>query len=230
MKEIKDGCDLKNCFLCRHALPEWLRAVAVHKQNFKVKKGEVIFNEGEKVTGIYFAYDTIIKVHKRWGSDKELIIRFANEGAIFGHRGLGRNNIYPISATALEAGTICYVDNSFFEATIKTSTDFAYNLMLFFADELQEADRRMRNLAHMSVKGRVAYSLLLLKDQFGVNRDGLIGIELSRQDLSSFAGATYETVFRVINEMLAENMIAVAGKKICITDTEKLVQLTKDDI
>jgi CRP/FNR family transcriptional regulator len=40
------------------------------------------------VAGVYFVYKGIVKVHKQWG-DKELIIRFANQGQIFGHRGLG---------------------------------------------------------------------------------------------------------------------------------------------
>lgn len=230
MKQIKQGCDLNDCFLCKNVLPEWLQAVNVHKKNFKVKKGEVIFKEGDKVTGIYFAYDGNVKVHKKWGKDKELIIRFATNGAIFGHRGLGTNNVYPISATALEPGLVCYIDISFFEATLKTNSGFAYNLMMFFADELQESEKKMRNLAHMSVKGRVAQALISLKEQFGTNKDGAIAIELSRQDLASFAGATYETVFRVMNELLKENLIEVRGKKIIISDREKLLQLTADDL
>jgi len=230
MKELKQACNLKDCFLCRHSLPEWLHAVAVHKKSFRVKKGEVIFREGDKVAGIYFAYEGKVKVHKKWGNDKELIIRFATSGAIFGHRGLGTRNVYPVSATALEPGVVCYVDIGFFEATLKTNTDFAYNLMMFFADELQESERKMRNLAHMSVKGRVAQALILLKDQFGTDKDGAIGITLSRQDLASFAGATYETVFRVMNELLKEGLIKVSGKNIIISDAEKLLQLTTDEL
>jgi CRP/FNR family transcriptional regulator len=230
MKEIKQACNLKDCFLCRHSLPEWLQAVEVHKKNFKVKKGEVIFKEGDKVTGIYFAYAGKVKIHKKWGKDKELIIRFATKGAIFGHRGLGTHNVYPVSATALEPGLICYIDIGFFEATLKTNNNFACNLMLFFADELQESEKKMRNLAHMSVKGRVAQALITLKEQFGINDDGSFAIELSRQDLASFAGATYETVFRVMNELLKEELVKVSGKKIIIINQEKLLQLTADDL
>ncbi len=102
--------------------------------------------------------------------------------------------------------------------------------MLFFADELQESEKKMRNLAHMSVKGRVAQALISLEDQFGTNKDGSIAIELSRQDLASFAGATYETVFRVINELLKEGIVKVNGKKINISGPEKLLQLTADDL
>ena len=136
---------------------------------------------------------------------------------------------YPISATALEAGVICYIDMEFFEATLKVNPQFTYQLMLFFADELQEAERKMRNLAHMPVKGRVAQALISLKDQFGTNPDGHIDVELTRQDLASYAGATYETVFRVVNELIQEKLINTNGKKISIINYDKLFLLTQDD-
>lgn len=215
--------------MCRNCLKQWQPAIAANKVNLKVKRGEVIFNEGDEVRGVYFVYDGVVKVHKKWGADKELIIRFATGGAILGHRGLGSNNIYPISATALEDGIICYIDLPFFESTLKVNTDFTYNLMLFFASELQESERKMRNLAHMSVKGRVAQALISLRDQFGKKEDGSINIELSRQDLASYAGATYETVFRVLNEMLKENLIKTSGKKIIINNREKLLDLTAQE-
>jgi CRP-like cAMP-binding protein len=222
-------CDNQTCTLCKSCIKEWLPAIAANRKNFKVKKGQVIFSEGDPVTGIYFVYQGNVKVHKKWGSDKELIIRFANNGAIFGHRVLGKHAThYPISATALENGIICYVDMEFFEATLKVNPQYTYQLMLFFADELQEAEKKMRNLAHMPVKGRVAHALVSLKDQFGINKDGHIDIELTRQDLASYAGATYETVFRVVNELTQEDIISTNGKKISIVNQEKLFILTQD--
>nr|WP_294943372.1 Crp/Fnr family transcriptional regulator [uncultured Mucilaginibacter sp.] len=215
--------------MCRNCIKEWLPAVAANKKNFVAKKGQVIFSEGDPVTGIYFVYEGNVKVHKKWGADKELIIRFANKGAIFGHRVLGKQaSNYPISATALVESLICYVDMEFFDATLKVNPSFTYDLMLFFAEELKEAERKMRNLAHMSVKGRVAQALVSLQEQFGINNEGHIDIELTRQDLASYSGATYETVFRVVNEMIQETTIIANGKKIIITDADKLFALTQD--
>jgi len=229
MKKEKAICDTKNCFLCKNCLAEWLPAVAANKKNFKVKKGELIFKEGDPVTGIYFVYSGNVKVYKKWDDDKELIIRFAKEGAILGHRGLGRNPTYPISAAALEPAVVCYMDMDFFNATLKVNTNLTYQLLMFFADELQESERRMRNLAHMPVKGRVAESLLALKEQFGTASDGAINIELMWQDMASFAGATYETVFRVVSELSKENILATRGKRISIINLEKLIQLTAEN-
>lgn len=212
--------------LCQLCQKEWLPAVSAHCTNFKVAKGEMIFQEGDEVKGIYFVYEGIVKVHKRWGEEKELIIRFAKKGAIIGHRGLGADLLYPVSGTAIEPTTVCFVPLHFFEATLKTNHQFLYELMQFFATELKESERNMRNLAHMPVKGRIAQALLTLEEKFGTEEDGFINIIISRQNLASFAGTTYETTFRILNELAEEQAIKVAEKKIAIVSSTVLQRLT----
>lgn len=224
----KHNCDLSSCLLCSGCLKEWHPAIASHKKTIHVKKGTVIFKEGDPVEGIFFLYTGKVKVHKKWGGGKELIVRIAGNGSIFGHRGLGKSNFYPISATALEPVTYCYIDLGFFMATLKTNHDFTLQLLMFYAEELQESERNMRNLAHMNVKGRLAQALLMLHEKFGANSAGNIDIALSRQDLASMAGTTYETVFRVLAEMTQEGILAVSNKDISILDKEKLQLLTAE--
>ncbi|MDB4926699.1 Crp/Fnr family transcriptional regulator [Mucilaginibacter sp.] len=226
MKKGKIECNPDNCFLTKNCLKEWLPSVLQHKKTFKVKKGETIFKEGDQVTGVFFVNAGNVKIHKRWDADKELIIRFAKEGSILGHRGLGDVAVYPVSATALENGIVCYIDMEFFEATLKVNSEFTYKLLKFFAEELRESEKKMRNLAHMPVKGRVAEALITLKNQFGLTNSGFLNIDLSRQDLASFAGATYETVFRVINELVHDKLVALSGKSISIANYDNLLKLT----
>ncbi|WP_233138143.1 Crp/Fnr family transcriptional regulator [Mucilaginibacter sp. MD40] len=207
-------------------MPEWRETINLHKQNLKFKKGEVIFSEGQQVTGIYFVYSGTAKVHKKWGDDKELIIRFAADGTILGHRGLGSKMVYGVSATAIEPLVVCFVDIKFFEASLKTNSDLSYKLMVLFAEELDVSERKMRDLAHMPVKGRVAQALLSLEEQFGEDAAGYINLTLSRHDLAAFAASTYETVFRVIMDLIKENIVIVTGKQIRINDRQKLAGLT----
>lgn len=178
------------------------------------------------MTGIYFVNTGIVKVHKKWGREKELIVRIARNTDIVGHRGLGKDIVYPVSATALVPSTVCYIDLDFFRASLKTNYDFIYWLMLFYADELKTSERKMNNLAHMPVKGRIALALLDLKENFGLGEDGFLALTLSRQDLASYAGTTYETVFRILNEFALEKAVKLAGKSIGITNAEKLLHYT----
>lgn len=226
MKESKKHCDHNTCMMCRLCLSEWKPAIASNVKNYHFKKNELIFKEGELVEGVYFINDGMAKVHKQWG-DKELILRFARKGAIAGHRGLGGDLVYPVSATALEAVEACYVDLDFFKATMKVNHDFIYELMMFYASELKETERNMRNLVHMPVKNRIAQALITLQEKFGTKEDNAIDIELSRQDFASFVGTTYETVFRMLNELVEDKLLKVDGKNIVIVDMEKLTELTR---
>lgn len=226
MRKDKAGCDGKTCMLCQWAVKEWKPAIELQHKNYLLKKGELLFREGEPVDGIYFVYDGLVKVHKHWGDDKELIVRFARKGDIVGHRGLGtKQAVYPVSATAMGPTQVCFVDMAFFTASLKVNQSFLYELLLFFADELQTAEKQMRNLAHMPVKARLANAFLLLENQFGYNKEGFIDIELNKQDLAYYIGATYETTFRVLNELIEDRLIAVAGKYYTILNTPKLILL-----
>lgn len=222
MKKTKDACDVQSCFLCKGCLPEWLPAVELAKNNMQFKKGETIFKEGKPVTGIYFLYKGRVKVHKQWGREKELIIRFAMEGDIIGHRGIGAGSAYPVSATALEAVTICFVDTAFFQSTLKINPGLTYQLMMLYARELHETEQRMHDLVHLDMKGRIADSLLLLQKQFGMDEEGNINMSLTRQDLASFAGTTYETIFRTMNDLVNDKVIRLKEKNIKINNEAAL--------
>lgn len=213
---------MKSCFLCKLCSKDWIPAIDIYRQSFHVNKGEMLFTEGSQVTGIYFIYKGTFKVHKKWTDDKELIVRLAKNGAILGHRGLGNDIYYPVSATALEPSEVCFIDLGFFQSTLKVNYQFLYELMMFFAGELKESEKRMRNLAHMPVKGRIAQALLSMHAKFGTTEEGFIDINLSRQDLASYTGTTYETVFRIMNEMVQEGSIALSGKHIHVLDISKL--------
>ncbi len=219
----KKECDLQSCVLCKDCSNSWLAAVAANRKCIRYKKGEVIFQEGEEVTGMFFVNTGMVKVHKQWGDDKELILRIAGNGDIVGHRGLGSDTIYPVSGTALKPTDICYIDLQFFNDTLKANQDFLYQLMMFFASELKESEKRMRNLAHMPVKGRIANAVLFLRQKFGSTANTL-NITLSRQDFASYIGATYETVSRIMNEMTEEKAIKVKGKEITVVSEKKLME------
>lgn len=226
MKKANHSCDVKSCFLCKGCVTEWLPLVALNRRNLLFKKGELLFEEGEEVTGIYFLYKGRAKVHKQWGSDKELIMRFAMAGDIIGHRGFGAGSRFPVSATALEPTTICFVDIDFFLSTLKMNPALTFKLMMFYAQELHNTEQRMRDLVHMDMKGRLADSLLLLQKQFGADKAGNIDMIITRQDLASFAGASYETVFRIMNELVHDKLVEARDKNIKILNEEGLRAFT----
>lgn len=222
---MKNVCDLNHCFLCRNSLPGWHALIGANKKNILFKKGANIFNEGEVTNGMYFVNSGVVKVHRKWGTEKELILRFAKAGDMLGYRGMGDDRKYTVSATVIEPAVICYVEMAFFESLLQMNNQLTYQLMLCYANELQNAERKMSNLVHMNVKARIAETLLTLQNQFGKSKEGNIDIALSRQDIAAFTGTTYETLFRTIQEFIQYKFIKVSGKKIFVLKEKKLLEL-----
>ena len=218
----KDTCNVSKCFLCTHCIPVWKELIAIKKSTIRFRKGERLFSEGDKVTGIFFVYSGGVKVHKQWVDRKELILRFAKEGDILGHRGLAAGDQYPVSATALEETVGCFIDNNFLDTILKSDHSLTYRLMHFYAAELQKAELRMRNLALMEVQGRIAEALLEMQNVFGMGKDKYILVPVTRQDISAYAGTTYETVFKFLKSITSKKIISVSGKHIRINQVEKL--------
>ena len=189
-------------------------------------KGEIIFGEGKSMNGMFFVIGDV-KVHKN-GAQKELIVRF-RAGDILGHRGLGYDTEYPVSATALEPVAVCFIDLDFFQASLKMNQTFLLQLMMFFAEELKVSERKMRDLAHMQVKGRVARALISLREKFGEDATGNINMPVSRQNLASYAGTTYETAFRILSDFTEDNIIRVTGNHISILDDVRISEYTKEN-
>jgi CRP/FNR family transcriptional regulator len=218
----KKNCDLNNCFLCKHSITAWLPAVAANKKSLLFKKGAVIFEEGMPINGIYFINNGVVKVHKKWGNEKQFILHFAKEGDVVGYRGLVNEQVYPVSATALEDTLLCFFDIPFFENSLKVNIDLLYAFMQLYAIELKQVEKRMGSLVHLDVKGRVAETLLQLHNDFGVDDKGIIQIWLTKQDLAAYAGTTYETFFRILHEWVQAGIVKYSGKNITILNIQAL--------
>lgn len=224
MRKKKGVCD-HSCFMCRHVLKEWLGNISTKRSVQKVKKGQCFIEEGQLAKGVYFVQEGLVKVHKHWGQ-KESIVRFASKGDIVGHRGMGSEiETYPISATAMENSVVCFVEFDFFKSLLRTNNNLTYELLMFYADELQVSERKIGGLVHVPVKGRVAWSLVHLSRKFGVDQEGFIAIPLKKTDLAAYIGTTYETVYRVLVDLVTEGMIELQGKKIKVIDHQAVASL-----
>ncbi len=225
MKNV--SCDTASCFLCQSCLLPWNALTALKKQTLLFRKGEPLFKEGEPVNGMYFTLNGAVKVHKPWGAQKELIIRFVAGGDIVGLRGLGESSTFPVSATALEATTACYIPETHIQASLQANPTFSHKLLMRYATELQKAEQRMTELAQMDVKGRLARALLELRETFGADEEGFVNLTISRQDIAAYAGTIYETVFKVFTEWIGAGIISTTGKRVQILQLAQLIKLSQ---
>ena len=98
-------------------------------------------------------------------------------------------------------------------------------MMKSVCGDLKDADDNMVNLAQKTVKQRLAEILLKLETDFGINDDGSLKIQLSREELAGMIGTATESCIRLLSEFNKLGLIELIGKKISILDRNALKKM-----
>ncbi len=191
------------------------------KITFMCKKGQQFIIEGAPVQGLFFIYKGKSKVMQTGINGREQIVRFCKEGEIIGHRGFAVGDQYHISAEALEDTVICNFSNRIMLELLQELPALTYEMMLFYAKELNVSETKVRKIAQMTVRERVVDTLLYIDRKFGQTNQ-LLDLQLTRKEIADFSGTTEEQVIRILSILKKEGVIRSLGKKIGISETQKL--------
>lgn len=191
------------------------------KNDIRCKKGQQFIIEGAPVNGLFFILKGKVKVFRTGINGREQIVRFAKDGEIIGHRGFGTEEYYSIGAIALEDTILCYFSKDILQETLRKNPEFTYNMMLFYANELNRSESKVKSISQMTVRERVVDTLLYINRKFGELK-GFLDITLSRKEYADYAGTTEEQVIRIFSALKKEKLISAKGKKIGIINIDLL--------
>ena len=214
-------CENKNCLINRNLSNFKDSQFINNKNNIKCKKGQQFIIEGAPVNGLFFILKGTVKVFRTGINGREQIVRFAKEGEIIGHRGFGTEEYYSIGAIALEDVVLCYFSKDDLQEALLENPKFAYSMMLFYANELNRSESKVKSISQMTVRERVIDTLLYIYRKFG-NLRGFLNLSLSRKEYADYAGTTEEQVIRIFSTLKKEKLITAQGKKIGITNVQNL--------
>ncbi len=197
------------------------------KTSHIIKKGEVIFEEGENVNGIYCIKDGVCKLTKLSANGKDHIVKLVTKGELLGQRSMISDEPVNLSAVALEDMQVCFIPKSEVMGYFDKNNQFSMNVMKSICGDLKEADDHMVNLAQKTVKERLAETLLYLNDTFGTNEDSSLKVQLSRDELASIIGTATESCIRLLSDFKKLGLIELTGKKIVLKDINALKKLAE---
>ena len=190
-----------------------------------IKKGEVIFDEGDKVNGVYCIKDGICKLSKLSANGKDQIVKLVVKGELLGQRSLISDERANLQATALNDMEVCFIPKEEIINDLKKNPSFTYDVLQQMAHDLKDADNIIVNMAQKSVRHRMAEVLVNIQASFGTNSDGTLSVLLSREDFASLVGTATESAIRVLSQFKKEGLISTVGKQIKIENLEELKQV-----
>ncbi|WP_417882677.1 Crp/Fnr family transcriptional regulator [Xanthomarina gelatinilytica] len=187
-----------------------------------IKKGEVIFEEGETLKGVYCVKDGICKLTKLSANGKDQIVKLVVKGDLLGQRSLISDESVNLSAVALNNMEVCFIPKAEIFGNLKNNSDFSMDMLKQMAHDLKESDNVIVNMAQKSVKQRLAEALIYIYNSFGLDNQGFLNVVLSREDYASVVGTATESAIRVLSQFKKEGLISTSGKQIKVEDIEGL--------
>ena len=194
----------------------------------KYKKNETIYCEGETPMHLMCLLSGKVKIYKDGVGGRSQIIRVIKDKEYFAYRAYFAQENFVTAAAAFEPCTICLVPMPVISELIKENTDLAMFFIKQLSIDLGISDERTVNLTQKHIRGRLAESLLFLKDTYGVEEDQCtLSIYLSREDLANLSNMTASNAIRTLSNFATEKLIIIDGRKIKIIDEERLKKISK---
>lgn len=192
------------------------------------KRGSLIYAEGDFARGCYFVFSGILKIFKTGTEGKGQIIRFSKSGDLIGFRSVLSQERLCTSAKVIDDAVVCFISANNLTTLIRENSDFALQLMKVTCAELGEANNYITDIAQKTVRERLAEVLLHLENTFGLDREGVLQINLTREELANMVGTATESVIRMLSEFKADKYIELQGRKIKLLQIEKLQKLQRN--
>lgn len=191
------------------------------------KRGTIVYREGCRLSGFYFILDGIVKIYKNGLNGRQQILNMAGRGDIIAYRSLLDNETSCTSAKVISDAALCRVSHSFFKYLIENNPRFSKEIIKITCKELGIKNDYLVNVVQKSVRERTAEVLLLLLDKFSMDKNGVLQIRVTREDLANMVGTVTESLIRVFSELRSEGLVDSEGRNIKILNPSGLEQIAK---
>jgi CRP-like cAMP-binding protein len=202
--------------------------VGQHLEARRYKKNQVIYAEGETPSHLLCLLEGKVKIYRDGVGGRSQIMRVIKPVEYFGYRAYFAGGSFVTAAAAFENSVICTIPMSLIVRLVQDNNQLAMFFIKLLAIDLGISDERTVNLTQKHIRGRLAESLLFLKETYGLEEDGAtISIFLSREDLANLSNMTTSNAIRTLSNFAAEKLITIDGRKIKIIEEDKLKKISK---
>jgi CRP-like cAMP-binding protein len=221
-----DKCSLATGSLFRYLSSEEIITLNFAKDFRQYARGDILYQEGNRISGFFCINSGIIKVFKTGLDGKEQIIRFAKGGDIIAYRSVLSNEVACTSAKVIEDCSVCFIPSEILISFIKSNSSYALELLKLACHELGEANSFITDIAQKTVRERLAEVILFLINDFGLDDEQYLMISLTREELANIVGTATESVIRLLSEFKSDKLVELNGRRIRILNTKGLIKIS----
>jgi CRP/FNR family transcriptional regulator, cyclic AMP receptor protein len=190
-----------------------------------LKASEALFHAGDSGDGCYRLERGLLKVIITSPRGEERILAMLGPGAIAGELSVIDGAPRSASVFAVKACELSFVSRTAFETYAKQHPEIYRCLVDVLAARLRETDEAVAAVSFMTVKSRLARSLLELAKVLGeedASGHVLIRHKVRQSDLAVMAGVARENVNRALSDWKRRKVITESSGYFCLRDIATL--------
>jgi CRP-like cAMP-binding protein len=221
--------ELKQVVVFQNATDDDLHLILKNSIIRSIEESGYFFFQGDQAQYLYVLTSGRVKLMQSNTNGQQVNLRTIHPWQMFGALGVVRKDaIYPATAQALENSSALAIESGFLHEILKTRQQIAFDLMGLMTTYIQEMQARYRELATGRVEQRVANALLRLAAQVGIRseKETIIELSFSRQDVAEMTGTTLYTVSRLLSDWERKGIIETGRERIKIIKPHDLVRIS----
>jgi CRP/FNR family transcriptional regulator, cyclic AMP receptor protein len=202
--------------------PEAAEALAKEMDTIEVRKGDVVFNEGEAGDSLYIVLSGKIKLGRRAADGRQNLVSIMGPSDMLGELSLFDPGPRTATATAVTDSRLARLKKSW----LNNRPEIAEQLLRVLARRLRRTNDALADLIFTDVPGRVAKNLLQMAGRFGTRDGGVLRVthDLTQEELAQLVGASRETVNKALADFASRAWLRLDGKSVIILDPERLAR------
>ena len=172
---------------------EWLDRIVAKAVSRELRRGDVVFEEGEMPECLYVVEDGRIAIASKSLDGRESVFALMERGELFGEMGLLDALPRSAEARALEPSQITEIPYGPVRAVFEENPSLLWGVVALLSGRLRSMDSQLADSVFLDVTGRTAKRLLELA---GESDEFLLPI--TQEELAGMVGASRERVNKAI--------------------------------
>ncbi|MFN4146379.1 MAG: response regulator [Runella sp.] len=195
------------------------------RKPYHYKKKQLIYHEGEDPIKCFYLVSGRVRLFQLNRDGKAFTTALYAPGQFFGYAALIEDTEYQEAAEALEDAEVLTIPRYEFLELLTRNQEVARKFIKLLANDVQERERQLAQMAYNSIRRRTADALLALSQKFKSDSSAPFSIKISREDLASMVGTATESLIRTLSDFKSERLIETRGGEIVLLDELKLSKI-----
>ena len=197
----------------------------------KVKRGAMLFRNGEKFTNLYAIRTGFFKTCVDTEDGRDQVTGFQMAGEVIGLDGIV-NDQHTCNAVALEDAEVCVMPFDRLEELSREITALQRHVHKIMSREIVREHGVMLLLGSMRAEERLAAFLLNLVQRLfarGFSQSELV-LRMTREEIGSYLGLKLETVSRTFSKFADEGIVEVKQRHVRILKIDALKEIVNPQV